>query len=366
MKKIICVLLGFLICTIQVLPIQAQEEETEVSLDEVLTAATDVAEVFLNAGFDTEQLLTLMAIMPKDDPVVTYSDTESINLDLYFTENPIYLFNPADFDLPEISLYAGDYSGNPPASTADQKARMNYLSGVIEREYSATKYNKGTYMSYLYASHYLENATYDPTHTNAQNFDGIYAHIIGSQDIQNFDNFYTIGRNAAIASSFMSLGGLVGTIAEDKIQKTVAKQALTTYRDVAQTDIAQFMGELNDLGIYDEESIVGVLHSLCNSAILILNEDSNTTTNALIDSIYNQLSADLSYSVCSNYVSLIKSMTGSLALVSLVSPVLSGVIFYVETLCNLITPASLGALYYTWHGRKTERQLIAYGMRPRP
>lgn len=362
MKKILSVFLGFLLCMSQASPIQAQE--TEVSLDEVFTAATDVTDVFRNAGFDTEQLLTLMAIMPKDNSAVTLSNYES-DLDLYFRENPIPLFNPADYDLPEGSLYAGDYSGNPPASDVEQQQRMSYLSGVLSREYSDSKYNKGTYMSYLYASHYLENATYDPTHTDAQNFDGIYAHIIGNEDIRNFDNFYNIGRNAAIASSFKSMGSLAASLA-DNVKKETAKLILAEYRERVDNDMTEFMRMLNELGIVGESEIMDTIKNFNNALIIAVNEDSTATTEALIESVYSQLSTNFPHKVCSYYVSTLNTLTGSVALVSLVSPVLAGVIFYAETLCNLITTASLGALYYTWHGRKTERQLIAYGMRPRP
>lgn len=139
-------------------------------------------------------------------------------------------------------------------------------------------------------------------------------------------------------------------------------KAFADMRKRVDNDMTEFMRMLNELGIVGESVIMDTIKNFNNALIIAVNEDSTATTEALIESVYSHLS----HKVCSYYVSTLNALTGSVALVSLVSPVLAGVIFYAETLCNLITTASLGALYYTWHGRKTERQLIAYGMRPRP
>ena len=362
MKKLIALILGLSLCFTQTISLYAQDDET--TFTDVFDAAMGVADIYLNAGFTEEQLLTLMAILPKEEEPITYSENSTNELYSYYEANPVLLFNPNDYDLPHASTYAGDYSGNPPMDKNEQKLRISFLTDVLNREYAADKYDKGKYMSYLYASHYLENATYDPTHTNVQNFDAVYAHIICAQDIQVFDNFYTIGRNAAIADSFSSMGSMISGLKNEPAKK-FAVQTLNGISKSLGGDIEELVNSLNDMGIIDAPDVRNTLNKFKN-AVEVVVEGDDVTIDVLTDAIYGQLGTEFPYLVCSYYVNTIKKIGSNLMVASLVSPVLSGVIFYASTLASLITPASLGGLYYTWAGRKTERQLIAYGFHQRP
>ena len=63
---------------------------------------------------------------------------------------------------------------------------------------------------------------------------------------------------------------------------------------------------------------------------------------------------------------ILDKLSGSGAATGLFSSVLSGVVYYFDTLANVIPTLSLAGLYYSYQMRKAERLGIYYGLKPRP
>ena len=104
----------------------------------------------------------------------------------------------------------------------------------------------------------------------------------------------------------------------------------------------------------------------------IIMEVSNgkTKEEEIIDYMNSQLEPGLQGMVSSTYFGFVKNildkLSGSGAATGLFSSVLSGVVYYFDTLANVIPTLSLAGLYYSYQMRKAERLGIYYGLKPRP
>ena len=105
-------------------------------------------------------------------------------------------------------------------------------------------------------------------------------------------------------------------------------------------------------------------------SVFMVGADGKTKEEEIIDYMNSQLEPGLQGMVSSTYFGFVKNilekLSGSGAATGLFSSVLSGVVYYFDTLANVIPTLSLAGLYYSYQMRKAERLGIYYGLKPRP
>lgn len=90
----------------------------------------------------------------------------------YWGDDMDYMFDlhVADSYSENVNLHShGAVNGSPPENRIEQKARMNYITNVFNKQYYQDRYKpiEGEYLAYLYPSHYTENVNYDPADPQA-------------------------------------------------------------------------------------------------------------------------------------------------------------------------------------------------------
>lgn len=369
MKKITIVFSLLMLTFVTILPIKAEEiGQNEVAdLNYLFEKVSEINESYNNVGITSGQLMELMAIAEKESgTATTYS---SDNLENYYRENSVTLFNPSDYNLESSiqQLDGGLYDGNPPHSDAEQKSRLEYINSVLQKEYVDDKYNKGIYTAYLYTSHYIENVTFDRTKSNEENFGyPVLAHIICENDIEAFNGFYSTTSGQAVMDNFITFANGYQTFVESGATKIMLDSIMNPAINQIAGNNNQYLNSLNNAGIIDTDNIVDASADLFDAYKNAVTSNPNINATDLIDTIYDGLSGGITYNIVESYVSTIRYLSTSLVLTSLVSPVLGGVIYYAEFLCNLVPTLSLARLYYGYQVRKADRFAVHVGLHERP
>lgn len=338
---------------------------TEENLDKIIDDIIKIDDSYSKGGITTAQLLELIAITEdfRNTSTKSIQQLKSSNI-----EN-VPLFNPADYDLNIKSTRDGDYyDGNPPYSKEEQKNRMTYISKVLERDYNNSRYDRGLYTTYLYTSHYIENINFDRTASDEINFGyPVYAHIIVENDIDAFNQFYNVSNGVAIVDSFTSLAeGIHSFKNADSVVQASVGEIIGSMVAFIDEDIDEYLELLNKTGIVQTTDIAKTsvdLFKAYKSAI------GNGITNPedVIKDIYEQLDGGLSGMIVNQYVNCIDHITRSLVVaVGIISPILAGVCFYSNVLCDIVPMLSLAKLYYSYSIRKSDRFAVFVGLRPRP
>lgn len=355
MKKLILVLLTYgLVLSTAVGNIYASET---IDVDAVIDEVISISEVYKKGGVTSGQLLELMAM----------SQGKKSIRNAYNLKN-IKLFNPSDYNLDILKTRDGDlYDGNPPYSDAEQKNRVQFISNVLWDEYADDKYDKSLYFTYLYTSHYIENINYDRTASDEKNFGHpVYANIIVENDIDAFNQFYNINTGSAVVNSFKSFVEGVQNLKNSDITTAIVKETVGSITSLASDQISEYLNTLNTLGIVETTDVTATSLELFNAYKVAVNNGAQTPQE-LIDNIYSQLDGGLSNVLINQYVSTIGYLAKApLFAVSIISPIMAGVCYYVDTLSNIIPMLSLAKLYYSYQIRKADRFAVFVGLFPRP
>lgn len=130
--------------------------------------------------------------------------------------------------------------------------------------------------------------------------------------------------------------------------------------------MSKYLNTLNTLGIVDTTDVAATSLELFNAYKVALNNGAQTPQE-LIDNIYSQLGGGLSGVLINQYVSTVGYIANApVVAVSVISPIMAGVCYYVDTLSNIIPMLSLAKLYYSYQVRKADRFAVFVGLRPRP
>lgn len=355
MKKLVLILVTYaLILSTATVSIYASES---IDVDTVIDEVINVSEVYKEGGITSGQLLELMAITQEKKSI-----KNSYNL------RKTKLFNPLDYNLDIPKTKDGDlYDGNPPYSDTEQKNRVQFISNVLWNEYSDDKYDKSLYFTYLYTSHYIENINYDRTASDEKNFGHpVYANIIVENDIDAFNQFYNINAGSAVVNSFKSFIEGIQNLKNSDLTTAIVKETVGSITSLASDQMSKYLNTLNTLGIVDTTDVAATSLELFNAYKVALNNGAQTPQE-LIDNIYSQLGGGLSGVLINQYISTVGYIANApVVAVSVISPIMAGVCYYVDTLSNIIPMLSLAKLYYSYQVRKADRFAVFVGLRPRP
>lgn len=369
MKKIAIILTctALLFTTIsKVSAVNYNRSTEQIDMEDLYVDIKELSNSYKNGAINSEQLMELMAITPKEDVSTKVKGLNGV--EDYFKQNPTKLFNPANYNLEQtVQTRDGDmYDGNPPYSDAEQISRLQYITGILDKEYSNPKYNRGLYTTYLYTSHYVENVTFDRTQSNEKNFGyPVLANIICANDIIAFNEFYRITQGSAIVDNFTSFIDGMLNINNSGLTTALAKETIKMTTENVDGELGLYIEEMNNLGIIDSKSMVETSNQLFASYKRVVTND-YSDVNGMIDDIYDGLGGGLSHKLVKHYVTSVRHLSSSLLATSIVSPILGGVIYFTDTLCNFVPTLGLAGLYYGGHIRQADRFAIYVGLRPRP
>lgn len=347
---------------------QAVEDE---SLSGLYDEVEKTAALFESVGIDPNTLVTILNLAEKpdgfypDQPVVqSYSE----ELSYFFQNAEVQPFEPIDPNQ-VMPLDGSMYDGNPPYTVAEQQERLEYIQDVFEREYSAERYQPitGRYLAYLYTSHYIENINFDRTKTPSENFDPVFANIIGSADIEAFDTFFSTQQNAAILGSFTSIGSLISSIKETGVSHTVLIEGVKLFNQELDNELTKTLKIIDDLGLLDTgtTTIADIYNDLTTA--FLDNYDDARSAEQLIEMINNQMGVTGEFGlVTSSFINMMKIATTAAAGSTIVAPVVGGLFILFDQLSSTISTTALGGLYYSYPTRKQLRLAIYYGVSQRP
>ena len=312
------ILIGIVTAGMILITIPTVNAEDEITLNEVTDQIIDISDKYNSAGITSGQLLNLITLTQTDDELL---DTLSLDKNNLF-----------DTSIPKKvniqSSRSGDpYDGNPPASKEEQKERMKYIRSVYNKEYNDGNHDESIYTIYLYTSHYIENINYDKSFSDEKNFGHpVYANIISQNDIDAYEQFYKAQAGVAIYKAFRTYTIGIKNFIENGANYTLMNELLGSIKENMDDEYSKY--------------------------------------------INSQLEPGLQGMVSSTYFGFVKNildkLSGSGAATGLFSSVLSGVVYYFDTLAKVIPTLSLASLYYSYQMRKAERLGIYYGLKPRP
>lgn len=338
---------------------------------------------FEDMGFETTQLLDMLkttsaANTMRGTKQTSYTLTAEqeqmiMNADaVWYTEDSIKeLLAEPEGDFATISdaepegevmpLDGSYYDGNPPADAAEQSARMNYIWGVYNKYYSASKYSPNPYLIYLYISHYTENINYDRT-AATPNFDQVYAHIISNDDIAAFNTFIQNSQFAGAAATIANMGqayqvvqSVQNGVALYTKELTEAEEQFSAGVQIVQTMAALEIEKNPNFKISD---VAQAYADNCSSA---------TSAEQLINDMNQQLvsSGDLN-DLVTEYVDTVQGIMINSAFLSIGPGILDGIFGAAEMLDTAVSVANLAQLYVSYHSRQAARLAIYYGLDPWP
>lgn len=374
MKKLVTILSCLLLCFTTTSQIGANTSKLlytnnseDINLEFISQETAKILDAYSLAQIDSSQLLDLMSIVPKND-TETYS-LNSNSIKEYFSENPVQIFNPSNYNLEEgKQLLDGDpYDGNPPHSAEEQIARMDYITNILNTEYLDSKYDRGLYTTYLYTSHYIENVTYDRTATNEKNFGyPVLANIISENDIESFNTFYNITSGNAVVDNFITFINGFDTLKTSGLTKLTIQEITNSKLNSIEGEVGNYIEELNNLGIVDTSSIKEASSNIVQQYVNVIKENPTINSEMLINNIYQGLGGGLSTKAINHCISSLDYVVTSLLATSIFGPIVGGVFYYTEFLCDFVPTLSLARLYYGYQVRKADRFAIYVGLRPRP
>ncbi|WP_392889712.1 hypothetical protein [Eubacterium limosum] len=340
---------------------------TDINYDGIYEESLAIADLFDSIGIDANTLVTILNLTPKDTEFYEAPYVEpNPEIAAYFENADIVPFEPLD-EYQVRPLDGDPYDGNPPYTEEEQQQRLEYIKGVFNREYSAERYQpiQGRYLAYLYTSHYIENINFDRTKSPSENFNPVFANIIGSADIEAFDTFYRTQQNAAILQSFTSIGSMFTSIESSGLEMTALVEVLKLQKTLLGDEIEKLLSEFSELGIVDTTTIKETMMTM--SRAFIDNYDTVENEEQLIALINNQI-GDLGLSglLAKNYVNTMKIAVSSGLGSTIVAPVIGGVLLLFDQLSSTISTTALGGLYYSYPTRKQLRLAIYYGVSQRP
>lgn len=262
------------------------------------------------------------------------------------------------------------YDGNPPASKEEQKDRMKYIRSVYDNEYNDGNHDESIYTIYLYTSHYIENINYDKSFSDEKNFGHpVYANIISQNDIDAYEQFYKAQAGVAIYKAFRTYTSGIKNFIENGANYTLMNELLGLMKENMDDEYSKYVTALDAAGITNSTDILATSAKMYNAFTGAL-DNGKTKEEEIIDYMNSQLEPGLQGMVSSTYFGFVKNildkLSGSGAATGLFSSVLSGVVYYFDTLANVIPTLSLAGLYYSYQMRKAERLGIYYGLKPRP
>lgn len=335
--------------------------EDEITLNEVTDQIIDISDKYSSAGVTSGQLLNLIALTQMDDKLL---DTLSLDKNNLF-----------DTSIPkraniQASRSGDPYDGNPPASKEEQKDRMKYIRSVYDNEYNDENHDESIYTLYLYTSHYIENINYDKSFSNEKNFGHpVYANIISQNDIDAYEQFYKAQTGVAIYKAFRTYISGIKDFNEHGGNYTLMNELLGAIKENLDDDYSKYITALDAVGITNSTDILATSAKMYNAFTGALDNE-KTKEEEIIDYMNSQLEPGLQGAVSSTYFGFIKNMLDDLmdsgAETILFTSILSGVVYYFDTLANVIPTLSLASLYYSYQMRKAERLGIYYGLKPRP
>ena len=355
------ILIGIVTAGMILITIPTVNAEDEITLNEVTDQIIDISDKYNSAGITSGQLLNLITLTQTDDELL---DTLSL-----------YKNNLFDTSIPKKvniqSSRSGDlYDGNPPASKGEQKDRMKYIRSVYDNEYNDGNHDESIYILYLYTSHYIENINYDKSFSDEKNFGHpVYANIISQNDIDAYEQFYKAQAGVAIYKAFRTYTIGIKNFIENGANYTLMNELLGSIKENMDDEYSKYITALDAAGITNSTDILATSAKMYNAFTGAL-DNGKTKEEEIIDYMNSQLEPGLQGMVSSTYFGFVKNildkLSGSGAATGLFSSVLSGVVYYFDTLANVIPTLSLAGLYYSYQMRKAERLGIYYGLKPRP
>lgn len=226
------------------------------------------------------------------------------------------------------------------------------------------------YTIYLYTSHYIENINYDKSFSDEKNFGHpVYANIISQNDIDAYEQFYKAQAGVAIYKAFRTYTSGIKNFIENGANYTLMNELLGSIKENMDDEYSKYITALDAAGITNSTDILATSDKMYNAFTGAL-DNGKTKEEEIIDYMNSQLEPGLQGMISSTYFGFVKNildkLSGSGAATGLFSSVLSGVVYYFDTLANVIPTLSLAGLYYSYQMRKAERLGIYYGLKPRP
>ena len=330
------ILIGIVTAGMILITIPTVNAEDEITLNEVTDQIIDISDKYNSAGITSGQLLNLITLTQTDDELL-----DALSLD----KNDLF-----DTSIPKKvniqSSRSGDpYDGNPPASKEEQKDRMKYIRSVYDNEYNDGNHDESIYILYLYTSHYIENINYA------------------------YEQFYKAQAGVAIYKAFRTYTIGIKNFIENGANYTLMNELLGSIKENMDDEYSKYITALDAAGITNSTDILATSAKMYNAFTGAL-DNGKTKEEEIIDYMNSQLEPGLQGMVSSTYFGFVKNildkLSGSGAATGLFSSVLSGVVYYFDTLANVIPTLSLAGLYYSYQMRKAERLGIYYGLKPRP
>ena len=374
MKKILVSIMTFVLCLTNVMPVTATENIMDIS--GIIDASNEISNNLEDTiGLSSTDLLEIMALPAKDETFYgKNAKMENVNSELdayfaYYESLDTKPYKPSDYGLEnfiknEEQRSRAAYDSNQPLNSDEQSDRMEYIDNIFKTEYYQSKYKgkEGQYYLYLYTSHWTENLTFDPNGVN--NFDEIYANIIGENDIIAFNNFYNNTKRGAILHAFENFSSAVVSL---NAVGTSSEKVILTLKEFGEktrifsTDIVK---ELEYVG-FDKSTIIGVARDI--SRIYKANYDSVDSALAMIELINLEMDDyGVPGYVTRLFVDLFGLLQTSAVFASIGCPFLVVGVYYFNVLSTIYPMLSLAGLYQNYSTRRTLRYAIYLGFSPRP
>ena len=356
------ILIGIVTAGMILITIPTVNAEDEITLNEVTNQIIDISDKYNSAGITSGQLLNLITLTQTDDELL-----DNLSLD----KNNLF-----DTSIPKKvniqSSRSGDlYDGNPPASKGEQKDRMKYIRPVYDNEYNDGNHDESIYILYLYTSHYIENINYDKSFSDRKKFrtSCICKYYFAKWYRCIWNNFYKAQAGVAIYKAFRTYTSGIKNFIENGANYTLMNELLGSIKENMDDEYSKYITALDAAGITNSTDILATSDKMYNAFTGAL-DNGKTKEEEIIDYMNSQLEPGLQGMISSTYFGFVKNildkLSGSGAATGLFSSVLSGVVYYFDTLANVIPTLSLAGLYYSYQMRKAERLGIYYGLKPRP
>jgi hypothetical protein len=271
------------------------------------------------------------------------------------------------------------YLANPPASTTEQKLRLQYVQHVFDTVYTASKYQNQAqiYNTYLYVSHFIDNPQYSYSEGNGvyhSSFNSYHTELISAGDKSAYNAFVDYQTNAYL---FDSIGTAVESYSAVKAYCNREGISFTDFTDELVGESAELVNYLEDLvtTLQDQLDLTeSAAYELIGKCMDTLAKDfRNIPVDEMSDALYEQIEdyADTASPILITNLSgtifeAFEGIINNCAMASMCRNLIASIYLSIDTYEASFHIGSVLNLAATRSGRFGERIFIYYGLDPLP